>query len=66
MDILFPWLLFTAFLAITCFNLGKWSKEYPADEEMFRRLVESRRNARIKKEVEADLDAEITRQSAHT
>jgi hypothetical protein len=51
-------------VAVVGFQIGRATKEYPSEEEMIRLIVAARIEGRIRKEVEAELSAEISRRAA--
>ena len=58
MDPLFA-LLSIMFLCVAVFHVGRWSKEYPDEEEMIRRLKELRYQRKLKTEADAEVDQEL-------
>jgi hypothetical protein len=48
------------------YRAGQWSKEFPTEDEMIRRIVESRIKSRIAAEVEAELKAALSRAVAQS
>lgn len=48
-----------AIIVMLAFHAGRASKQYPSEEVMFLRLVELRRNRKVKAYIEAKLDDEI-------
>jgi hypothetical protein len=53
-------------VAIVAYSAGAWSKEYPSEEEMMRRIIRARVERRIEAEVEAAISDEINRQAARS
>lgn len=51
-------------VAIMGYSMGWQTKEFPSEEEMIRRIVDSRVRARIEKEVEAEVATEIAKRAA--
>ena len=58
MDPLFA-LLSIMFLCVAVFHVGRWSKEYPDEEEMIRRLKELRYERKLKAKVSVEVEEEL-------
>jgi hypothetical protein len=55
----FPYLMILVFVAFFAFQAGAWSKEYPNEEEMIRRLKELRYERRLKAQVSVEVEEEL-------
>jgi len=58
MDPLFG-LLSMMFICAAVFHAGRWSKEYPGEEEMIRRLKELRYERKLKANVSVEVEEEL-------
>lgn len=66
MDQMLIFIPIVVFVGWAAFNAGMAYKSYPSEEEMIRRIVESRVKNRTQREVEAEVAAEIDRKAAHS
>lgn len=64
MDLLVFILPLCIFVAMVAFSFGQYTKDYPTEDEMMRRIVAGRVKARIEREVESAIAEEISRQAA--